>query len=134
MRVLPNAIAQSRFQSLTALVKTSLGNVLTDRRLWTGTPARVVALLALLNVVIGWNQRALQAEHAANLLIAANADSAILAKGTPRFDRSAGGDLDRYWTAIPDARSNRLAVLVGMSSLFLARSFLEREWLGNARS
>jgi hypothetical protein len=47
----------------------------------------------------------------------------VLAKGPPRFDLSIGDDLDKYWASIPEARSNRLVYLVGMSQMYKINDF-----------
>lgn len=89
-----------------------------DRRVWFGTFGRVLFVLILINIGVVWQQKALERQRLANLLAPNSKTSRDTAQRPPRYDVSLGGELDRYLKHVPDARTNRLAYLVGMSQMY----------------
>ncbi len=96
-----------------------LVKLLFDRRVWLGTPGRSLLLLVLLNFGVAWQQQALKREQNKNLLASSQSDSAVMAKGPPRYDVSIGDRLEQSLAFVPDGRSNRLVYLVGMSQMYV---------------
>jgi hypothetical protein len=64
------------------------------------------------NVAAARLQHWLEARQKANLMLV---ESFTATAGGVGFDRSIGEDLDRFWSHIPDARRQPLALVVGMS-------------------
>lgn len=95
-----------------------MNSLLLDRRLWLGTAGRVLILVILLNIGIAWNAKALVRKEKENLLATSKTNSAIMAKGPPRWDVSIGDSLARFLNYVPDATANRLIYLVGMSQMY----------------
>lgn len=85
-----------------------------DRRLWRGSLPLVLAIFAVINILVLYWHGSIAEERRKNLLV--TQDRAV-ADGA-RWDKSAGGDLGRYWSSIPDARSRPLVILAGMSQMY----------------
>jgi hypothetical protein len=94
--------------------------VFADRRFWLGTPGRVLLLLVVVNVFVARYERQLDQARRENLLAVAPqvAASGSDASAVPRFDQSVGESLDVYLRYMPDARTNRVVVLSGMSQMY----------------
>jgi hypothetical protein len=105
----------------------SLLSLFRTKRLWRGPLIWVLALFAFANFVAARFEKALIAEGKQNLLlIPAPANSAPDSDKnlrTVRYDISVGRDLDRYWSAVPDATSQPLVVLCGMSQMYAINEF-----------
>lgn len=88
--------------------------LLFDRRLLRGSLPWVLAIFSVMNILVFYWHGSIAEERRKNLLVTqdrAPADGA-------RWDMSAGGNLGRYWSSIPDARSRPLVILAGMSQMY----------------
>jgi len=105
----------------------ALLSLLKTPRLWRGPLVWVLALLVLANFVAARFEKALIAEGKRNLLLipvpANSAPDSDKNVRTARYDVSVGRDLDRYWAAVPDAVSQPLVVLCGMSQMYAINEF-----------
>src|SRR5204862_4360850 len=93
-----------------------IARVVRDPRFFRGTPARVIVLLIIVNAIVAWRHTALERARRENLLTTTVEQSAL--RDSARFDRSVGDHLEQYLPAIPDARKERLVLLVGMSQMY----------------
>ena len=101
------------------MIDRALISLLKTKRLWRGPLVWVLGLFVLANFVAARFEKALIAEGKRNLLLipapanaAPDSDKNLR---TARYDVSVGRDLDHYWAAVPDAASQPLVVLCGMS-------------------
>ncbi len=85
-----------------------------DPRLYRGSLLWIVGIFMVLNVLIFHWQGNLAEERKKNLLVSQDRAPA----GEARWDLSVGEDLGRYWPNIPDARSQPLVILAGMSQMY----------------
>jgi hypothetical protein len=74
----------------------------------------IAAIFAVLNVLILHWHKSLAEERKRNLLVSQDRAPATGA----RWDLSAGEDLGRYWPSIPDARTQTVVILAGMSQMY----------------
>lgn len=83
-------------------------------RIWRilRAPVVFVCVFAWFNGVVDSHAARMRAEQERDRMADASLDDAT---EVPRRDRSCGENLEDYWQYIPDARTNRLALLVGMS-------------------
>lgn len=113
-----NAEPQTRWPR----VASELWVVFSDRRLWSGTPARTILILIAINLAtVIWHDPIVM-QRQQNLMIGGTVISGTALQviqpesgGKVRYDHSVGEDLDAYWNYIPDARQEPLVVLAGMS-------------------
>src|SRR6266403_1435448 len=113
------------------MIDWALISLLKTKRLWRGPLVWVLGLFVLANFVAARVEKALIAEGKRNLLLVpapANAapDSDKNLR-TARYDVSVGRDLDHYWAAVPDAASQPLVVLCGMSQMYAINEFKSRD-------
>ena len=109
------------------MIDRALISLLKTKRLWRGPLVWVLGLFVLANVVAARFEKALIAEGKRNLLLipappnsAPDSDKNLR---TARYDVSVGRDLDHYWAAVPDAASQPLVVLCGMSQMYAINEF-----------
>ncbi len=93
-----------------------------------------LGVFTLLNVLAFFAQRHMQAVDKAGRALYARFDDP---RETPRRDTSTAEHLEQYWRFIPDARTQRLAIVVGMSQMYWIndRASVDRtisEWIDDA--
>jgi len=96
-------------------VSFDLGRLLTDRRLWKGPAPWVLLTFVVANFWVGAHAELFQNLRTHNLLAIDPTAPADLSKS--QYDISCGEGIGRFWQYIPDARSNRLIVISGMSQM-----------------
>lgn len=101
-------------QGNSAVRRFGLLGIISDRRFWRGSLPWVVAIFAVLNVMVLYWQKTIAEERRKNLLISTDK----VPTDNVRWDLSVGGDLGRYWSSIPDARTHPLVILSGMSQMY----------------
>ncbi len=109
------------------MIDRALISLLKTKGLWRGPLVWVLGLFVLANFVAARFEKTLIAEGKRNLLlIPAPANSAPDSDKNlrmVRYDVSVGRDLDHYWAAVPDAASQPLVVLCGMSQMYAINEF-----------
>lgn len=108
----------------------ALRTLLANRRLWTGAFPWLLGLLAAANVAIWLHHGDLEADRQANLLTSAPKQGA-------RYDASVGERLEDYFGQIPDARTQPVVILNGMSQMYAINDpkpgdQIIAEWLDDA--
>lgn len=84
------------------------------RAVWVRGGLFLLAFTAL-NFAAAKGRQALIDAHLADLMVLGS----MRIPGAPvRYDLSVGEDPNKFWNSIPDARTQRLAILVGMSQMF----------------
>ena len=85
-----------------------------DRRLLRGSILWVIIIFLMANIIVVKWHRSLQEQRRENLLVSLDHSS----EGGIRWDMSAGENMDRYWSFIPDSSTYKLVILAGMSQMY----------------
>jgi hypothetical protein len=92
-----------------------LRNVVADRRLWLGPAPWLILIMIAVNVWVYAASPSLSQRRLDTLLMAD--PTATTMPSHPNYDMSCGEQMGKFWTYIPDGRTNRLIILSGMSQM-----------------